>query len=286
MTELLTLVELYGCTLWAAGLSAPALAFLGVQLATRDRALQSICVGQGAVAGVLMGLGVSAQVGTDTAFGFLPIPLLSGLVFSAVSWRIADRLVRSKLSSKNTYFAGLFCILVAAGHLMASLFPSVENHMAQVYFGDLVTLSHDDSIKAAVFCGALLIFFLRFARTICRNSVDIALFGHTLSHSEAWVEKAFSVMTLVSLCLAVQYMGFLYTIALLFLPTAILSYSPVAGLKRHVLGSMVLGIVGSLTGFSVSLFFTRLPTVPAISACLFLFGCALLLKKGPFTLKK
>lgn len=281
---MMELITMYGCTLWAAGLSAPALAFLGVQLATRDRALQSICVGQGAVAGVLLGLGISGEVGTDSVFyHHLPIPLLAGLAFSGVSWRIADRLVRSKQSSKNTYFAALFSVLVASGHLMASLFPSVENHMAQVYFGDLVTLSHDDSIKAAIFCGALLLFFLRYARAICRNSVDMALFGYPLSADQKWVEKVFSFLTLTSLCLSVQYLGFLYTIALLFLPTAILSYSSKAGLRRHVWGSVSLGLVGSLVGFTTSLFFTRLPTVPAIATCLFIFGATQLIyeKMGP-----
>lgn len=275
--SLLGIYALYGSTLIAAVLSAPALAFLGVHLATRDRALQSLCVGQGAVGGVLLGLGLDSylflheHIADDTY-----LPLVSGLAVATLSWVVANRLVRTKASSKNSYFAALFALLVAFGHFMSALFPNVENHMAQVYFGDLVTLTHTQALGVSIASAALLAFFIACQRVLFRNTVDAALFGRCLDGGARTMEWFFGLITLLVLPLAVQYLGFLYTVSLLFLPTSILSYSPLGSYRSHWWQCALVGGLGSGIGFVLSLSFTRLPTVPAISASILVLGFVLL----------
>ena len=51
------LLSIYAWTIAASTILGSALALLGVQLAARDRAMQTMCIGQGAMLGVLVGIG-------------------------------------------------------------------------------------------------------------------------------------------------------------------------------------------------------------------------------------
>ena len=263
------LLSIYAWTIAASTILGSALALLGVQLAARDRAMQTMCIGQGAMLGVLVGIGFF--------LGFEATPTLSGtgpvaLAFtaSALTYIVSERIASRHGASTNTHFTSLFSALLAGGYLISALFPALENHMAQRYFGDLATISRSESIAALLMGLLILTALCWFHRSITRDSFAVAILGSKASATPTGF--VFSLGTLLSICFCVQIVGFLFTVACLFLPTSILSFRRNAGLKGHLVTCVLTAGLASLSGFTASLWFTHLPTVPTIVVLMVVFA--------------
>jgi len=272
---MLSLLQLYSWTILAGCLAAPALALLGAQLATRDRAMQTVCVGQGAMVGVLCGIGL-LHIYEGTWLGTIG-PFFTAMIVSGATFSVTDRLVAKQMASKNTTFAFIFALLLATGSLVASLFPALETHMAQIYFGDLATLTVRDSQVTGLLSALSLVCLIVFRKAITNQSFESAVFGDAiLFGSTPRAHLAMKALTLVMLCFCVQFVGFLFTISMLFLPTAVLNFMRTKGLKLHLTLSALIALIGTAVGFTLSLKYTRLPTVPAIVAVMFVLGSVIL----------
>jgi ABC-type Mn2+/Zn2+ transport system permease subunit len=253
------LLSIYGWTIAASMILAAGLALLGMQLAARDRAMQTLCLGQGAMLGVLLGLGLAVH----------PLfPLAAALISAAFTFALSEFLVARRMASSNTHFSSLFAALLAGGYLISALFPALENHMAQKYFGDLATLSTEESYWALILGFILLIFMIVWHRRFTCESFDKAITG--ASRKNRWPFSSFDIITLITLCFCVQTVGYLFTIACLFIPTAVASRQLRAGLTRHLWFCGMTAFIGAGLGFWLSLESARLPTVPTIVAMLLL----------------
>jgi len=263
------LLDLHLWNIVAGSLMGGALAILGAHLATRHRAMQTLCVGQGALVGVLVGLGT---------FGFAHhMPLIMAFVFSLITFWLCEHIVHRRQASKNAFFAFLFASLLAGAYLISSLFPALEQHMTQVYFGDLATLTSEDS--RLTFSVALLGLFYLAARwkEITRQSFELAIFGQEIGVSRA---KAFNIIAFILLCFAIQYVGFLFTMTCLFLPTVLMSFSSVRGVSAHLFLCFALASTSTVTGFILSLYLGRFPTVPTIAYVMLVMAlCFLAIEK-------
>lgn len=255
------MLKIYWLSIAASAALGGGLALLGAQLAARDRAMQTMCIGQGAMLGALLGIGLSqvfqASEGTATM-----LPFLFALSSAAATYLVSERLVAKRSASKNTHFAAVFATLLAGGHLVSAIFPTLENHMAQKYFGDLATMS-EPSAAITLALGCIVVSTLvAFRRQITRDSFAIAIMGVRETPSRL----IFAFGTLIVLCLSVQIVGFLFTVACLFIPTSILSLGRQVGLNRHLLGCLATAVFAGCAGFVATLWLTRLPTVPTIIA--------------------
>ena len=267
---MIDLILLYKWTIVSGAASAVALSLLGTQLATRERSMQTLCVSQGATVGVLLGMALF------TRFHHSPLqhigPLLFAILTSVLTLIISDHLVKDKTASRNTYFAFIFATLLACGHLVSSVFAALESHMAQIYFGDLVTLSTAQAqinfIIAAV--GGLLLILFR--NPIVNGSFENSVFGGNLYSGFIPSEMLFKVVSLLLLSLSVQFLGFLFTVAVLFVPTCLANSLKTKGLRVHLSMSVFLAVAGTISGFILSLHFSRMPTVPVIVAVMLILG--------------
>ncbi|HYX36991.1 MAG TPA: metal ABC transporter permease [Oligoflexus sp.] len=247
------LLSIYGWTIAASMFLAAGLALLGSQLAARDRAMQTLCLGQGAMLGVLLGLGLAVH----------PLfPLLTALISAALTFGISEFLVARRMASSNTHFASLFAVLLAGGYLISALFPALENHMAQKYFGDLATLSTEESYWGLIVGVVLLMLMIVYHRRFTCESFEKAITGS--QRVGRWPWTSFDLIALLTLCFCVQTVGYLFTIACLFLPTAVASRQLPAGLRRHLWFCGTTSAVAAGAGFLLSLESSRLPTVPSI----------------------
>ena len=267
------MIALYGWTIPAGAVFAAALALLGCQLAARDRAMQTVCVSQGAMLGVLLALsmGDAGTAHEDPEGHLLPFIWAAGvsaLTFLATNW-LADK----KQVSKNTLFATIFAVLLAAGYLVSALFPALESHMSQIYFGDLATITEFDA-KVTLVLGAASFLGLAFSRRqLTLKSFESAVFGPQFAApaGRRWA-LLFNIVAVALLCFSVQFLGFLFTVAVLFIPTTVLSLSRSRGLDRHLAFASLVAAIGTAGGFLLSLRFTRLPTVPTVALTLLALG--------------
>ena len=261
---MMDLVLIYQWTIVAGVIAAPALAILGSHLATRDRAMQTMCVGQGAMVGVLLGIGLLGSYDRS------PLGLLGAVAVSIATYLVTDKLTANRSASRNTTFAFVFAVLLATAALVTALFPALESHMAQVYFGDLATLTTFDSVVTAVVGSICLLLLVVRSHALADHSFEAAIFGGVVdAKGRRGGEILFTLLSLVMLCLSVQFVGFLFTIGMLFLPTALMNFIATKGLKLHLSLIGVLAAISTLAGFLLSLGYTRLPTVPTILVVMF-----------------
>jgi ABC-type Mn2+/Zn2+ transport system permease subunit len=258
-----TLLQIYWLPILASIALSVGLAQLGAQLAARDRAMQTLCIGQGAMLGVLAGIGIAQVLGVgELAEAIVPFVLA---VFAAIgTFAVSERLVAHKSASRNTHFAALFAALLAGGYLVSALFPALENHMAQKYFGDLATISQPEAWSTLLIGSALSAWLTIRASAVTRESFAASILGGNPYATAGG--RIFALVALAAICFSVQIVGFLFTTACLFIPTAIAAASRRVGLRHHLTAICISSGAAAAIGFLLSLYLTRLPTVPAIVA--------------------
>ena len=268
------LLGIYALGIVASTALAAGLSLLGIQLAARDRAMQTMCVGQGAMFGVLVGIGLVQLASMNLAVQ-ASLPIATGLLCSGVTFMVSEKIVTKRSAAINTHFAALFVALLASGHFISALVPSLESHMAQKYFGDLATLSQAE-FGVMLGLGMLLIISLKgFERSVTRDSFQIAILGHNALTGRSNI--IFALSSLVVICICVQEVGFMFTVACLFLPTSLLSFRTRIGLGHHTAACAVTAAIACVCGFIISLWQTRLPTVPCIVTMMVLISSLLYL---------
>lgn len=261
---MIELLKLYAWVIPAGAIFAGALAYIGAHLAARDRSMQTICMSQGAVLGVLLSLGILPPEQHEDPTHHLAPFVFSVFVSASVFW-VTDYGSRRKTQSKNSFFTAVFALLLAGGYFVSAFFPALESHMSQVYFGDLATLNEFDAKATAVLGLLCLAGLVGMSKPIANRSFEMAVFGESWgvggSRGAAW---AFQFFTVALVCYSVQFLGFLFTVSMLFVPTTLLSFTPAPGLRRHLVTAMLVASAATVVGFLTSLRFTRVPTVPAV----------------------
>lgn len=269
MNDLSAFLSLYRWGILAGVAMSVVLSTLGIHLASRDRAVQTVCVSQGAMLGVLVALGI---LGTNDAEGLEGIvPVLAASLGAAGAY-YGTLLGARYRSSENTYFAAMFGFLLALGVLVTAFFPRLESHATHVYFGDLATLSDEDAKFCLCLSLAIAAWLWLNRRRNLRQSFELSVFGG--SFSSTWT---FDLISLVAIGFSVQYLGFLFTISMLFLPTVIAARSRRVGGQFHFWLVLTMAVGGSALGFVLSLANTRLATVPTIVVGTFLLGSVAIL---------
>jgi zinc/manganese transport system permease protein/iron/zinc/copper transport system permease protein len=196
------------------------------------------------------------------------IPLITSFISALLFYTLCETLISYKWPSRNTYYVGIFGLLMAVTYSIISLVPGLETHMAASYFGDLALASNSDSIIMAAI-GLIAIFFFKFTwRQVTAWSFDTVIFGiQSQRKSDRTLQVIFVSVSLVTIAASIQLLGFLFTVSCLFLPAMILTRTQkrLRGLKARLVSGSALGVA---LGFILSLWHGQLPTVPAIGICL------------------
>ena len=265
-----SLLAIYGLPIVASGLFAACLAVVGAQIAARDRAMQTLCLSQGALLGVLLSIGLLTAVFHSDELG-LVWPFVGAFLGSVTAFCLSERLVSKVDSSRNSHFAALFSSLLAMGYFVTAIFPGLEMHMSQKYFGDLAVITDDTAwvaIAVALVSGATLV---AMARLLTRTTFfEIALGYLPLTRRS---QLALLTFTLGIIAFSTQVMGLLFTITVLFVPTTVLAKVS-GGYRAHLLACAVIGFSASAVGFILSLAGPQLPTVPVICFCMVGFSAS------------
>lgn len=260
------LIKIYAWTIPAGIGMAIVLSLIGIQLASRDRAMQVVCLSQSSIFGVLLALGLLPLVGI-TDFDDSLWPALISLIVTAITYHLTERLSKTKKDSVNTLFSSLFALFVAGGYFLSGLFPALESHMAQIYFGDLATLS-DLSAMSSFFISALIaIFLFSQLKKLTKRSFQLTNYGKSRLVGRGGrdtTETLFLFLILGVISFSVFQFGFLFTISFLFIPTSVFSVTLRATFKSHILACCLSSALSVFCGILFSLSFTQFPTVPSM----------------------
>jgi ABC-type Mn2+/Zn2+ transport system permease subunit len=229
--------------------------------------MQTLCLGQASLLGVLLGVGFTDVFLMSMAWQ-AGLPFVLGFLLAGLTYVLSDLKVSQKGSSSNTHFAALFVALLACSHMISALFPALETHMAQKYFGDLATMG-DQAGSVALIVGAVVVLvFVGRYRQISGDSFAAAISGARPARRQIFL----GLGGLAAICFSVQVVGFLFTIACLFVPTSILSFGKHLGLRKHLVLCSVVATLGCGGGFVLSLWESHLPTVPTIALLMILMA--------------
>lgn len=249
-------LAIFGWAIAVGALVAISLSVYGVLLATRDSSLQSMAISQGAQLGVLVTLGF-------IHFDNKLLPFFGGLFVAWLVFETSNRVTKKVRASKNTVFIVFFLALLAGSYCLISIFPMLDSHHSQAFFGDLVYLSGQEMVVAAIVSFLSLIIFLINFKNWCRSSFVTSTFGKDgLFASKR--EKLFLGFSLLLVVASVFSVGLLLTLSALFVPTMVLSFVKVANLKRHFVACALIAGAGVVLGFGLTLKLGDYPTVPVI----------------------
>ncbi len=263
------LLEVYYSAILVGALMAAVLSILGAHLASRDKALQSLTISQAATTGVLAGVVLSGGELVDALDSYLPP--LGALVFATLVFGLSEKALSLKRSGRGNVLIAVFTSLLALGYGIIAYFPQLESHMAQAFFGDLVTLSGAELWTTGIVAGFGILFFLFRTRTILDESFSLAIFGPNDVLSKSSTSAfTFNAMALLIISVSVYGLGLLYTIAALFIPTVVFSFVSRSNARTHLAYCASVSTIATIVGFSLSLTATRVPTVPAIVAIMLL----------------
>jgi len=277
MNELLTL---YWPTIVAAALCAGALSFVGAILVTRQAGVQALAVSQSAGLGVSLGLLFTQIYFADGHIEHTLLPLIFGLSSSALGFAGTENLAR-KSQSPTVIYLGSFVLFWGMSQLLMGFFPVVESHSSAIYFGDLVTLTRGESfffMALALTCGGAL-------ALTWKKQAELAFTASILEEPFNFRRPAdllFYFIALLLLCFSVQLLGLLFTLATLFLPTAVYGFSSRPGAGRHLLRASLSAGIATALGFILSLSDGRFLTTPLIAILLAFFPLLHLLAERAF----
>jgi zinc/manganese transport system permease protein/iron/zinc/copper transport system permease protein len=147
--------------------------------------------------------------------------------------------------------------------------------MASAYFGDLATMSDGAAKLSLIGAGLFIAFVLSHWRRLTQISFELV--NQSFIHRD-WKNRLFDAGTLLVTTMAIQSMGYLFTMGSLFIATSFAS-SRSRNLQNYTVRILVISALGSLLGFVVSLLSTSLPTVPCVMLGQILVGSLTYMKK-------
>jgi zinc/manganese transport system permease protein/iron/zinc/copper transport system permease protein len=267
---MLELLSLYKWTIGGGIIGGGFLAIVGGQLAARNQAVQTLVISQAATFGTVVGLAINILWKGDHAHWSSKnlSPLIASFVLAAAFYLICESIVSQKVVSKNTYYIGIFSLLMSLTYTLMALIPSLETNMATSYFGDLTVTSNLEA-GAMIAIGAVGIAFFGFKRkSILAWSFDFSTFGSPYkSEQNKRTQTYFLLLALIAISTSIQFLGLLFTLLCLFLPAIVLSRTA-KSLRYFTLKTLFSTALGVGLGFLFSLWQGHIPTVPTIGLAL------------------
>lgn len=270
---MIALLEIYWLNILLGTATASVLAVYGAHVVARGRAVESLAIGQSATVGVLLGAWLTGG-GHESGWAHLICPTF-GVLIALCSQRAVAHMQGKFISAPSAPFVCLFVLMLAAAYLLTSVLPGLESHLAQAFFGDLVTLSGLElGLTATVMILSAILFFL-FSKDFLLGSFMCVVFADN-ANSLRKADRIFELVTLSLIAVSIFTLGLLFTLAALLLPTTILVAlgSEKMSFRNHFIGIAISASLGALLGFIASLHWDRLPTVPTIVIMIFIIGIA------------
>lgn len=263
-----TTLELFAWQLLCGSLLGVSLAIVGIHFAGRSRTLQVFNSAQGAELGSLLIALLSLTMASGVE-SITPLYALLGATGGAVlfGW-LAHLTLTPNQSSRTPLLLTLWILLLAATQLAIAMHPLLESHFTKMLLGDLTTLTNFEAQLVTLCACAALVYLSRKNRTMLKFTFDSAIF-RTKKSLQLKTEDLFSI---ILLAFSVWAFGFLFTCAVLFIPTSILSLAQWKNSNQYLITLVFVTLFALPTGFLISLAGEGLPTTPCVVVSLVTFS--------------
>ncbi len=245
------------------------LPLIGAHWIARKESAKTIMLSQLAGFGILLGILVLMLLHHQLESTSLQVllPTFLGILFSGLIAQLSSKLTRSQNSNTAIYLS-IFLFFWALSQGFIGFFPGIESHHSAIYFGDIVTLTKVQCLYFTVGSGAALAYYLWFHKRTLQETFNIAVLRLPIS---SWRAKQFMLYSLFLIVLSVQFLGVLFTLSCLLIPSTMGHLIGIKSLRRHFLLCGSIGILAAGLGFVWSLLDSRLLTTPTIAILMVLF---------------
>jgi ABC-type Mn2+/Zn2+ transport system permease subunit len=263
---MMELLLVYWPNLLATVLFGTLLPFLGAHLVARGDSVKMLSMSQAAGLGITIAMLFLKIFSIEQENKTFLVPILLGFIFS-VSCFFGSIFIEKDGEQNTGLFLSLFLCFWAITQALIGFFPAIEALQTNIYFGDIVTLTKTHSILFSLGATALITYGLIRFQWLKQRTFDLAV----LLLPWQWKKDfGFAALSLLAVTFSIQFLGLLFTLSCLFLPTVMLSFASALGVNIHIRRSMFIGGIASFIGFMLSLLDSRLLTTPTISI-LFVF---------------
>ena len=117
------------------------------------------------------------------------------------------------------------------------------------------------------FVPILKVLFFVLRKFIINDSFETAIYGlekNFIVSRSKWLEFCVSLLSTVFICFSIQFLGLLFTLSCLFIPTSIFAYYNKGSVRSHLLKCILVSAISAVSGLLFSLYFSSLSTVPCI----------------------
>jgi ABC-type Mn2+/Zn2+ transport system permease subunit len=250
-------------------ISSVLLGFVGFHLAPRAQGIKTLMLTQLSLFGVMIGFLIRDEFHNVGPFFYYLIPYLAGV---GTALGLGQLIERQKKSRGEIFYLVFFLIAQAACQILQSLFPGLESHYSQIYQGDIVTISGLELGISTGLMASAAVFYAFFHRQYLKRSFERELFGSESRASET--RDHFEIFSVCLIVLSLSSIGTLYTMSFLLIPSLLIALQT-QGLRQSLFMIALCTLISAPAGFTLSLGFERLSTVPAM--IFFLVLCCLIL---------
>lgn len=245
-----------------AGLVMP---LVGSHLPARNQVVRSLMVTQLATLGLLMGMLISNLAHMPHWMSEVLVPLS---VATALTFFILKVMERTFFQlNEGTYMCGYF-IFLALSFVVCSLFPGLELHHTQMFFGDVVTISGLSLWGSLSYMIIALVILFFYQKDWVLHSVDQQLLGDCYTCTKS--HDRFAFFSLMTIIVGLFSLGQMFTLGTMLLAPIFLK-GQARGLRSFLILISVLTSTAMISGLGLSLFWTKLSTVPLMILILAIF---------------
>jgi zinc transport system permease protein len=191
------------------------------------------------------GLGLGFYLGTN--------PFLTALIFSILSAFGVEWASRSYRVREDSAIAAIWSLGMAIGMIFIALTPGYAPNLASYLFGNILTVTRSDIIWTSIFVIILVIIFTLFYKEIVYTAFDRD-FALTQQIPVKFIEYVMTICISITIVISIRLVGIVLLMSLLTVPQMTVNLF-VSDFRRMIIGSVILGIIGCVSGLFLSYFF-------------------------------
>ncbi|MFB6343411.1 metal ABC transporter permease [Saccharicrinis sp. FJH62] len=266
MNDILNLFEyrFFTNAIWGSLLASILCGIIGTYIVSR----KMVFVSGGLSHAAFGGIGLGYYLGFNPIFSGVAFAILAGLGIEHVSHRFKFR--------KDSVIAVAWSAGMAAGILLVSLKPGYSPDLMSYLLGNILTITSSELWLMAGLVIATTLFFVLYYNTILITSFDED-FARVKHIPVNLINSILIILTAATVVITIRVVGIILILALLSIPQETANLFT-RNFKKIIIGSIIIGIIATLSGLVISYYFDLITGPVIISVLIIFYAVARLIK--------